>query len=96
MTRTAALQPEPAPIVACTISRDVQNFDLLIEDMETECGESWGDLTFQDANVFLRQPEAETLEFVAVAMDGDDEDKIEVIADIVSAIAERRARSRPA
>ena len=89
MTRTAALQPEPAPIVACTISRDVQNFDLLIEDMETECGESWGDLTFQDANVFLRQPEAETLEFVAVAMDGDDEDKIEVIADIVKSAVNR-------
>jgi hypothetical protein len=51
MTRTAALQPEPAPIVACTISRDVQNFDLLIEDMETECGESWGDLTFQDGRL---------------------------------------------
>ena len=27
-------QPETAPIAACTISRDVQNFDLLIEDME--------------------------------------------------------------
>ena len=89
MTRTAALQPEPAPIVACTISRDVQNFDLLIEDMETECGESWGDLTFQDASVFLRQPEAETLEFVAVAMDGDDEDKIEVIAEIVKSAVNR-------
>ena len=32
-------QPETAPIVACTISRDVQNFDLLIEDMETVLGE---------------------------------------------------------
>jgi len=37
-------QPQTAPIVACTISRDVQNFDLLIEDMETVLGESWGDL----------------------------------------------------
>jgi pilus assembly protein CpaE len=89
MTRTAALQPEPAPIVACTISRDVQNFDLLIEDMETECGESWGDLTFQDASVFLRQPEAETLEFVAIAMDSDDEDKIETIAEIVRSASAR-------
>ena len=41
----AVLQPEPAPIVACTISRDVQEFDLLIEDMETELGEAWGDLS---------------------------------------------------
>jgi pilus assembly protein CpaE len=52
MTNVAALQPEPAPIVACTISRDVQNFDLLIEDMETELGETWGDLSFADAGLF--------------------------------------------
>jgi pilus assembly protein CpaE len=89
MTRTAALQPEPAPIVACTISRDVQNFDLLIEDMETECGESWGDLTFQDAGVFLRQPDADTLEFVAVAMDAEDEDKIEAIAEVIKTATQR-------
>ncbi|NBB97697.1 MAG: pilus assembly protein CpaE, partial [Alphaproteobacteria bacterium] len=37
-------------IRACTISRDVQNFDLLIEDMETEFGEDWGDLTFAEAH----------------------------------------------
>ena len=42
-------QPEMAPIVACTISRDVQNFDLLIEDMETALGEAWGDLGFAEA-----------------------------------------------
>jgi hypothetical protein len=40
---SAALkQPEPQPITACTISRDVQNFDLLIEDMEAVMGERWG------------------------------------------------------
>lgn len=89
MTRTAALQPEPAPIVACTVSRDVQNFDLLIEDMETECGESWGDLTFQDAGVFLRQPDADTLEFVALAMDGEDEDQIEAIGEIIKTAVQR-------
>lgn len=83
MTSSPALQPDPAPIVACTISRDVQNFDLLIEDMETECGESWGDLTFQDAAVFLRQPEADMLEFVALALDQDDEDELAAIADLI-------------
>ena len=59
MSSVAALQPEPAPIVACTISRDVSNFDLLIEDMEVELGESWGDLSFDDAILFLNQPDAE-------------------------------------
>ena len=52
MTSVANLQPDPAPIVACTISRDVQNFDLLIDDMELELGESWGDLSFDDAITF--------------------------------------------
>ena len=73
MTSVATLQPEPAPIVACTISRDVQNFDLLIDDMELELGESWGDLSFEDAMVFLNQPEASVLEFVAIAVDQEDE-----------------------
>jgi pilus assembly protein CpaE len=89
MTSTAALQPEPAPIVACTISRDVQNFDLLIEDMETECGESWGDLSFQDASVFLRQPDADSLEFVAVAIDEEDEDEIANVSEIIKTATER-------
>ena len=83
MSSNAALQPEVAPIVACTISRDVQNFDLLIEDMEAELGESWGDLSFEDARVFLDQPEAEGLEFVAIAIDHEDEDKLAGIAELV-------------
>lgn len=85
----AALQEEPAPIVACTISRDVQNFDLLIEDMENECGENWGDLSLEDASVFFDQPEADTLEFVALAIDQEDEAQIDIITDLV-----RRAKSQ--
>ena len=73
----ANLQPEPAPIRACTISRDVQNFDLLIDDMELELGEAWGDLSFEDAQVFLTQPEAGSLEFVAIAVNGQDENNSE-------------------
>ncbi len=83
MTSVAPLQPEPAPIVACTISRDVQNFDLLIDDMENELGESWGDLSFDDAPIFLGQPEAANLEFVAIAVDTKDEADLTRIAEIV-------------
>lgn len=83
MSTTPALRPDPAPIVACTISRDVQNFDLLIEDMEAECGEAWGDLSFADAKLFLAQPEAEFLKFVAVAIDNEDEENLAVIADLI-------------
>ncbi len=83
MTSVATLQPDPAPIVACTISRDVQNFDLLIDDMEHELGENWGDLSFDDALVFLGQPEAATMEFVAIAVDAEDEADLTRITDII-------------
>lgn len=78
------LQPETAPIVACTVSRDVSNFDLLIEDMEAELGESWGDLTFDDAKVFLSQPDAASLEFIAIAVDDQDEEDLTLISDLIT------------
>lgn len=90
MTSVANLQPEPAPILACTISRDVQNFDLLIDDMELEMGESWGDLTFEDAQDFLGQPEATSLKFVAIAVNAEDEADLPLIAEIV-AMAKKHA-----
>lgn len=83
MSGSVALQPEPAPIVACTISRDVQNFDLLIEDMEAELGETWGDLSLEDAVTFFGQPDADALEFVAIAMDDEDEGNLAQVADII-------------
>ena len=83
MTSVATLQPDPAPIVACTISRDVQNFELLIDDMENALGESWGDLSFDDALVFMGQPEAATLEFVAIAVDAEDEADLTRISEII-------------
>ncbi len=83
MTNVAALKQDPAPIRACTISRDVQNFDLLIEDMEAELGESWGDLSFTDATLFLTQPDADALEFVAIALDDKDEGDLGRISDLI-------------
>ncbi|MCB2127974.1 MAG: AAA family ATPase [Rhodobacteraceae bacterium] len=92
MSSVAALQPEPAPILACTISRDVSNFDLLIEDMETELGESWGDLTFDDAVLFLNQPDADSLEFVAVAVNAEDESDLARISGIITTAKEKAVR----
>lgn len=83
MTSSVALQPDPGLIVACTICRDVQEFDLLIEDMETELGESWGDLSFEDAKLFMGQPDAAALEFVAIAMTPQDENNLAVISDLI-------------
>ena len=77
-------QPETNPIVACTVSRDVQNFDLLIEDMETVLGENWGDLGFAEALAFFGQPEADSLEFIAMAIDGEDEDNLVLMGEIIT------------
>ena len=81
---TTMPQPEITPIVACTICRDVQNFDLLIEDMEQALGEAWGDLGIAEALAFFGQPDARSLEFVALAMDEDDEDNLVLIMDIIA------------
>lgn len=77
-------QPETMPIVACTISRDVQNFDLLIEDMEAALGESWGDLGFAEVLAFFGQPEAESMEFIALAMDDEDEENLVLMGEIIT------------
>ena len=82
---SAVLQHEPQPIVACTVSRDVQIFDLLIEDMEAALGEQWGDLSFDDAIPFLSQPDAASLKFLTIAMDHEDEDRLAQISEIISA-----------
>jgi len=92
MSSNVALQPEPAPIVACTISRDVQNFDLLIEDMEMELGESWGDLSLEDAVAFFTQPDADALEFVAIAMDDEDEGDLAQVAHVIRTAVEHHIK----
>lgn len=81
---SAAPQQENNPITACTVSRDVQNFDLLIEDMETALGENWGDLGFAEALAFFGQPEAESLEFIAMAIDSEDEDNLVLLGEIIT------------
>lgn len=85
MSTSPVVQSDPPQIVACTISRDVQNFDLLIEDMEAALGDSWGDLSFDDAIAFLGQPEAAGLQFVTIAMDAMDEDHLTDISEVISA-----------
>ncbi len=83
MTSANIQQSELPQLKAVTVSRDVQEFDLLIEDMEAELGEAWGDLGFAEARTFFEQPEAESLEFIALAMDAQDEEKLVVLGDII-------------
>ncbi len=88
-----ALQPDQNPILACTICRDVQNFELLIVDMEEALGEQWGDLGFEDAIPFMSQPEAEGLEFIALAIDDMDEDSLDSLTEIITEARNRNIRT---
>jgi len=89
MTRSETPHQELPPLKACTVSRDVQNFDLLIEDMESTLGEAWGDIGFGEARHFFDQPEAKDLEFIALALDTEEEDKIVFLSEIVKAAKAR-------
>lgn len=84
MTTTATAHSEEDNIVACTIRREPDGFELLIEDMETALGDSWGDLGFAEALMFFNQPDARSLEFIAVAMDEQDEDNIVMLGEVIS------------
>ncbi len=85
-------QNDETAILACTISRDVQNFDLLIEDMEAALGERWGDLGFAEALAFFSQPEADSLQFVALAIDGEDEDNLTLMGEIITRAKEKKIK----
>ncbi len=92
MSSNAALKNEPQALVACTVSRNVQIFDLLIEDMEGALGETWGDLDFENAIPFLQQPESDGLGFLAIAMDEEDESNLNQIAAIIGAAKAKKIK----
>ncbi|MEQ9258834.1 MAG: AAA family ATPase [Roseovarius sp.] len=92
MTSSDSNHPDEAPIIACTVSRDVQNFDLLIEDMEAALGEAWGDLNINEALAFFSQPEADSIEFAAVAIDDTDEEDLPLLLEIIALAASRKIR----
>src|SRR6056297_2346998 len=60
--------------------------------METECDEGWGDLSFEDATLFLTQPDAESMEFVALAIDQEDEEHLDIMTDLVKLAREQKIR----
>lgn len=74
---------DTAAIVACTICRDVQKFDLLIADLEGTLGDAWGNLEFCEALAFFDQPLSEALEFVAIAIDSGDEADLDLLGEVI-------------
>lgn len=85
MTGSTTDAVEESPLLACTISRDVQNFDLLIEDMEAVMGEAWGDLGFADSIGFIETLDDHGLEFVAVVIDYEDEGNLDLLEQVIAA-----------
>ncbi len=76
---------EEVGIDACAIARDVQSFDLLIEDMEVELGERWGGLDFHDGLAYLSSDEARLLDFITVAVDQKDEEDLAPVTKLITA-----------
>jgi pilus assembly protein CpaE len=70
----------------------VQRFDLLIDDMEQELGEAWGDLNFEDALVFLKQPDSSGMQFVAIAVDSEDESELSKMNDVIKAAKAKKIK----
>lgn len=74
---------DAAPLIACTVCRDIDAFPQLIDQMEAALGSGWGDLTLDEALGYLDQPEAEGLEFLALAVGREDEGRLDLIGRIV-------------
>ena len=75
-------------VVACAIARDIDAFDLLIEDMEAEFGENWGALTFDAAPGVFGSELGKDLKLVTVAVDKDDEEDLTPVAAVIRAARE--------
>ena len=82
-------QAEADHIQACIVGRDIQNFELLIIDMEEALGERWGDLGYEDLLLFYQQDDARFLEFIVLALDSEDEEDLDPIMQVVQASVAR-------
>lgn len=84
MSNVAIIETLPSALVACTISRNIEEFELLIDAMEETFGESWGDIPYEDAQPFLAQTDSAGLRFMVVAVNAADEADIERISAVVA------------
>lgn len=60
----------------CLVTRDIQDFDLLVEDLTHAIGQSWGHLPPNEAQHYLCSADAFDLDFVIIAVDEDDRDDL--------------------
>lgn len=77
---------------ACAVARQIEDFDLLIEDMEAELGADWGGLTFDNAPGILSSDLASNIEFITVAVDAQDEQNLAPIVNVIRTAKEQNIR----
>lgn len=92
MSSGLALRSEPAPIAACTVSSKVHHFGLLIEDMENELGEAWGDLGFDEARDFMNSQDEGHLDFIALAVRAEDEADLGRVGEVIRAARDKKIK----
>ena len=77
MSTGADLGKAAGGLRACAIADELDEFDLLIDDLEDALGGQWGELTFAEAASFMSQPEAAALEFAVIALADDSKSTLE-------------------
>lgn len=85
MASVAILETHPSALVACTVTRDVQEFEFLIDAMEDEFNETWGDISIDEALLFLEQQDSGGVQYMVIAVNSGDEGDTDRIAAIVAA-----------
>lgn len=76
-------------ILACAIAQDLESFDQLIDEMQTQFNNNWGGLELEDAMPVLSSVHADQMEHVVLAVSGSDEVNMPVISQIID-----KAKSR--
>ncbi len=85
-------EEEPRKIRACTVARKIEDFDLLIEDMESIYGEDWGNLCVQEALVFLKTDDAADLNLVAIVLENETEASLALVRSLIETASAGSAR----
>ncbi len=80
----ARLTTEVTQPQVCLAARDLSAFSLLVEDLHTELGENWGELTLVETNSFLGTADACDMKLLIVAADEDDRSDMAQVEQVIA------------
>ena len=83
MSIDSALLPDPQPLRAIAVARDLSRFEGLIEAMESEVGAAWAEFDHAGTHPFLRSEDAGNLECLIVAADAADAADVDAVTDVL-------------